>query len=993
MKKAADKDQLVRTVNIKAKVTFPDKKDPQELDIPITIYKNVYEALNKEGDKPLFLKEAEEKEAKDGGLKDILKDNTENRYIKVTIKPNKDFTNKDDKVYYVNPNAWVEIPELKVEDTEAAGTGFINWTADQVKQNDDGKANGKFDFDKRHKFTEDTIITPVDAKDVVEQEDPNKKPDVPNGYVKVIVKTTDNATDDTKFEKTFWVNPTREVTIGVTNPTGKTITTDTTKYTMNFSKWESEDKSRTWEDKIVGKFENDTTILAKYSVKSEVIKDQVPTTDTVHTPQGKTPTVDEIKDKITPPEGKTIKNVTIVENPDVNNPGESKVKVIVEYTDGSKVGTNEKPVEIQVKVHEPVVPAKPDGTRPEEALENYVKVIFKAGIGGSLSGDLVYYVSPEVEVDMTESAGKITKTPEVGYIVNGENWTNKDNKTLKGTFKDSETEFVFNFDKSDDVVEKTDDPTQVIPEGYVKVTFKTEDEAKGKLDGEKLEKIYYVNPKAGIKLGKAETEDNKTLVVPKTLPADNYEFVKWYEEIDTENSITSERIHVAKFRLVKVTLTYEAGEGATGNVPAELEVDYGTSVRLAGPGNLAKPNATFAGWKIGEKTYQAGEEVTLTKNTTATAEWNTAKHTVTFDTKGGSNVPSQEVEHGKIATEPKAPTLDGKVFMGWKEKESDTSYFNFETPITEDKTLIAIWQDSVQKIGDGDTVEDEFIKVTFKEGSHGTLKDGKDKKDTVTYKVAKGLNFEDAKKLGLKVPGIDPAKYYKAKDENSGWDKALDLTLASGETEKIFTAQYEPIADVIPVDPKITPDDKLKDDKPEGMVLVTFKVSDDSKFYIPKNAKYYVKKETEVRIPTPVVLEKTIDAVFNGWKDVTLVEETLNPDDKDPKAKKFIWVKQSFKEDTVISDKETDEIKLIIKKPSVGDKRIYIEQMSADSTGKLELIRNGVVIETTTNKKFKRRRKEYNVFELNNALQTGDTIRYWQEGSSRISDKTTEIIN
>lgn len=270
---------------------------------------------------------------------------------------------------------------------------------------------------------------------------------------------------------------------------------------------------------------------------------------------------------------------------------------------------------------------------------------------------------------MTESAGKITKTPEVGYIVNGENWTNKDNKTLKGTFKDSETEFVFNFDKSDDVVEKTDDPTQVIPEGYVKVTFKTEDEAKGKLDGEKLEKIYYVNPKAGIKLGKAETEDNKTLVVPKTLPADNYEFVKWYEEIDTENSITSERIHVAKFRLVKVTLTYEAGEGATGNVPAELEVDYGTSVRLAGPGNLAKPNATFAGWKIGEKTYQAGEEVTLTKNTTATAEWNTAKHTVTFDTKGGSNVPSQEVEHGKIATEPKAPTLDGKVFMGWKEKK------------------------------------------------------------------------------------------------------------------------------------------------------------------------------------------------------------------------------------------------------------------------------------------------------------------------------------
>lgn len=154
-KNAPDKDQLVRTVNVKAKVTFKDGKEPQELTIPITVYKNVYEALNKAGDKPLFLKEAEGKEAKDGGLKDILKDNDGNRYIKVTIKPNKDFTNKDDKVYYVNPNAWVEISY------DSNGTAaLINWTADQDAQNDEGKANGKFDFGKRHKFTKDTVISP-----------------------------------------------------------------------------------------------------------------------------------------------------------------------------------------------------------------------------------------------------------------------------------------------------------------------------------------------------------------------------------------------------------------------------------------------------------------------------------------------------------------------------------------------------------------------------------------------------------------------------------------------------------------------------------------------------------------------------------------------------------------------------------------------------------------------------------------------------------------
>ncbi|MFR9302446.1 MAG: InlB B-repeat-containing protein, partial [Fenollaria massiliensis] len=150
-KKAADKEELVRTVNITAKVNFKDKKDTQELNIPIKIYKNVYEALNKDGDKPLFLTEAEKKDAKDGGLKDVT-----GNYVKVTVAPTGDMDAKDNKVYYVNPKAWVEIPEVKAD----GSSSFINWTADQAKQNEDEKANGKFDFAKRHKFTDDTVISP-----------------------------------------------------------------------------------------------------------------------------------------------------------------------------------------------------------------------------------------------------------------------------------------------------------------------------------------------------------------------------------------------------------------------------------------------------------------------------------------------------------------------------------------------------------------------------------------------------------------------------------------------------------------------------------------------------------------------------------------------------------------------------------------------------------------------------------------------------------------
>ncbi len=1005
-KKAADKDELVRTVNIKAQVTFKDGKDPQELDIPVTVYKNVYEALNKKGDKPLFLKEAEGKDAKDGGLKDILKENTENRYIKVTVKPNKDFDNKDDKVYYVNPNAWVEIPKVKTD----GDSNFTNWTADIVGQNDDGKKDGIFDFGKRHKFTEDTIITPVGAGDVVEQTDPNKKPPVPDSYVKVIVDKTAKAELGTeeKQTQTFWVNPTKEVAITVADPTGK----ENQKFTFDglgekdvnyiFKEWQKV-KAGEADDKLTDvtpekidlsshKYTDKVTVIEaayKRSIQPGKIEEPLKTTK-LDTPQGKEITNDDLIKQITPQEGKEIDSIEVISKPDGNTVGDTPAKVIVKYKDGTSQGTNDNPVVIPVEVHENIIPAGPSGEKPEKALDNYVKVIFKAGTGGTVSGDLVYYVSPEVEVDMTESAGKITKTPSLGYFVNGEKWTNKDQKALKGTFTDAETEFVFNFDKSDDIVEKTEDPNQEIPKGYVKVTFKTEDVNKGKLEGYKEVKIYYVNPKAGIRLKvleEGQTAGEKELAVPKTAPAANYVFDKWQESIDETNPITSEKVHVAMFQTGQVTLTYEkGGNDVTGDLPENTSVNVGGKVGLAGPGNLKKPNASFAGWKLDEdeKIYQPGEQVILEKARTATAQWTTAKHTVTFNTMGGSNVPKQEVVHGgKLATVT-PPTQKDKVFMGWKEqgKENKEAYFDLTSAINEDKTLIAIWQDPVQKINDGVTVEEQFIKVTFLKGAHGTLKDGQTENlEKVIYKVAKGLSFEDAK--DLIVPGIAPAKYYKSNAENSGWDKALDLTLATGETEKVFTALYEPEADVIPVEPGKT-DTQIEEEEPEGMVLVTFKVSDDNKFYLVGNAKYYVKKDTEVRIPTPVVLEKNIDDVFKGWQDVKIVNEPLDPNTTDPNATKIQLVKQSFSEDTVISDQGVTELKLVIDIPRPGEKIVYIKELSNGATGKLEVI-SGSESKTYDNTTYKRRGKTSNVFKLDSSVQSGDILKYWAEDGSRRS--------
>ena len=961
-KKAPDKDEVVRTVNIKAKVTFTDGKDPQELDIPITVYKNVYEALNKAGDKPLFLKEAEGKEAKDGGLKDVT-----GEYVKVTVKASKDFNAKDDKIYYVNKNAWVEIPEVK---TEGSST-FVNWTADKPAQNEGQAENGIFDFGKRHKFTENTVISPSDAKDVVEQTDPNKKPPVPDSYVKVIVKTTDKATTETAFEKTFWVNPKAEVAIGVTNPTGKTVAADptvgATGYTMAFSKWESnETTARTWTDKIVGKFENETTIVAKYSVTPEKIKDQVPTSDTVHTPQGKTPTVEDITQKITPPEGKTIKTITIVENPDVNNPGESKVKVIVEYTDGSSVGTKDKPVEIPVEVHKNIIPEAPGGQRPKDAMDNYVKVIFTAGTGGTVSGDLVYYVSPEVEVNMTESAKAVTKTPSVGYTANGGTWSPE----IKAEKIENEKTYEFNFVKSKDIVEKTSDDVKK-PEGYVTVKFTAGEN--GEVVGGN--KTYYVNPEANITLvdkDKATQGATNELVVPEAKASKNYGFTGWVEEIDYTNPIKGDREYVAKFTLGQVTLTYDkGGEDVTGEVPKATTVNHGTTVRLAGPGNLAKPNSTFAGWKIGNDTYKAGDEVTLNENTTATAQWSAAKHNVVFDlakgTIDGKTVKdSVKVDHGATVGTVTDPVREGYVFTGWK---AGTEPFDpAATPVNSDVTLVAQWEKAVEKIGETDTVdENHFIKVIFKQGSHGQLVPAKDQTaETVTYKVAKDYTFDQAKANGLTIPGILPNKYYKAKVDKDGWDNELQFNKA----DITFTAQYEPIAEVIPVDPNVTPDDKLQEDKPEGMVLVEF-VVDGEKAFMDATSKFYVVANKDVTITPPTVYNRPGADKFEGWEDVTLEEGLL---------------KGNYTKDTKIYAKGMAIPEMKIQLPQAGDKIVYVIKDLNGATGKMEVTVNGqkelIEAETKTVKVRKGRRivNETTVyFTLPSAAQSGDSISYWAE--------------
>ncbi|MCD8308534.1 MAG: InlB B-repeat-containing protein [Clostridia bacterium] len=70
----------------------------------------------------------------------------------------------------------------------------------------------------------------------------------------------------------------------------------------------------------------------------------------------------------------------------------------------------------------------------------------------------------------------------------------------------------------------------------------------------------------------------------------------------------------------------------------------------------------------------------------------TVKYTVSFETNGGSEIASQEVEEGGYATQPDDPEKSDYIFNGWYTTSDLSTSFEFESvTITADTTVYAGW--------------------------------------------------------------------------------------------------------------------------------------------------------------------------------------------------------------------------------------------------------------------------------------------------------------
>ena len=400
-----DKDELVRTEIFKAKVKFANNS-VQDIEIPVKIYKNVYEGLTSEAEQKL--------------LNDALKDpdgelfKITGPYVKVTVNPTGEPQNKDSKVYYVNPNAWVNIPEIEITDADKEILGSTYWSADDTSQND-GEV---FEFSKRHKFSKDTIITLGKNDDVIEQKGKDK-PNVPENYVKVTVDTTDQSTDNTYFVRTFWVNPEKEVWLAVNTPTGTSKIEGGIFREFKFIGWKTTrpDESKTYSETIVDTFTVDTYIEATYKYDDNV-KPVGKNDEWI--PQGSNPSP---KDFIKNPYDDNDPN-----NPDNLPPGTRFEFVPGAEADTQRPGTNK---ETKIKVIYPNgeeeevtviynvtgdVVEQPDPDKKPDVPENFVKVIVDKTGNAELQQDekqtQTFWVNPDkvVTIPVANPVGKeVTK--------------------------------------------------------------------------------------------------------------------------------------------------------------------------------------------------------------------------------------------------------------------------------------------------------------------------------------------------------------------------------------------------------------------------------------------------------------------------------------------------------------------------------------------------------------------------------------------------------
>ena len=208
------------------------------------------------------------------------------------------------------------------------------------------------------------------------------------------------------------------------------------------------------------------------------------------------------------------------------------------------------------------------------------------------------------------------------------------------------------------------------------------------------------------------------------------------------------------------TITFQDENGKTIQ---STQVRHGDHV--AAPAIQPRQGYTFEGWKDGGgKTFNPSQAVTA--EATYKATWKKIQATqvsVSFDSQGGSPVPTQLITKGTKVTRPAAPTKEGYTFAAWMLKGQR---FDFSTPVDSNIVLMASWT----KNPDSTTLNELTVK-NIKKGFEGEFSLDKFQKLGENRAKLGGTYFSFTKRKGIELPkSFDPA-VYAAQYKNPYWTK------------------------------------------------------------------------------------------------------------------------------------------------------------------------------------------------------------------------------
>ena len=247
-------------------------------------------------------------------------------------------------------------------------------------------------------------------------------------------------------------------------------------------------------------------------------------------------------------------------------------------------------------------------------------------------------------------------------------------------------------------------------------------------DGSTVVEIKYTRNQYGVTVKNDVSDAGTTtqyyygaaVAAPEAPDKEGHTFTGWSNGAETISAGstftmgTSSVTLTAQWTVNQYTITFHT-DGGSEITP--ITKNFGESV-----GTVAVPTKTgytFAGWTDEDGASASVPATMPAEDITLTAAWTINRHTITFDTAGGSTIDAITQDYGTAITAPADPTRTGYTFSGWEE----------EIPSTmpdQDMTIRASWTPITYTVtfhvnGGNELAEGETTKEVTYDSAYGDL--------------------------------------------------------------------------------------------------------------------------------------------------------------------------------------------------------------------------------------------------------------------------------